>query len=43
MTQLILCSELNLIEEPKIMAIIEKLKEIQKMNYSFQKNLKSKV
>lgn len=43
LTQLILCNELNLIEESKINSTIEKLKEIQKMNYAFQKNLKNKV
>ena len=43
MTQLILCYELNLIEKIKIDDVIENLKEIQKMNYAFQKNLKSKV
>src|SRR5690606_14291572 len=43
LTQLILCNELNLIEESKTTSIIEKLEEIQKMNYAFQKNLKSKI
>ncbi len=43
LTQLILCYELNLTEESKVKPVIENLKEIQKMNYAFQKNLKSNI
>ena len=43
MTQLILCQELNLIENTKASEILENLTEIQKMNYSFQKKLKSNI
>lgn len=38
-TQLILLTELNLIEKTKIQPIIELCVEIQKMNYSLQKSL----
>jgi four helix bundle protein len=38
-TQLILTYELNLIEKHKIDELLNLITEIQKMNYSFQKNL----
>lgn len=38
-TQLILTSELNLIEKYKIDELLRLIIEIQKMNYSFQKSL----
>ncbi len=38
-TQLILVSELNLINKDKVQPIIELCIEIQKMNYSFQQKL----
>lgn len=38
-TQLILTTELNLIEKEKIQPLLEACIEIQKMNYSFQKTL----
>ena len=40
-TQLILIIELNLISEEKIKPVLNILTKIQKMNYSFQKSLKS--
>ncbi|MFV0304236.1 MAG: four helix bundle protein [Moheibacter sp.] len=43
LTQLLLYIELNLADKTKINPIIENLKEIQKMNYAFQKNLKSNL
>ena len=41
-TQLILLSELNLIEKSKIEPVINRVVEIQKMNYVFQKYLSSR-
>jgi len=38
-TQLILTSELNLIEKYKVDELLRLITEIQKMNYSFQKSL----
>lgn len=38
-TQLILASELELIEKSKIDVILNLITEIQKMNYSFQKSI----
>lgn len=38
-TQLILTSELNLIEKYKVDELLRLITEIQKMNYSFQKTL----
>lgn len=38
-TQLILASELNLIEKSKVDSILSLIIEIQKMNYSFQKSI----
>src|SRR6476620_10325094 len=38
-TQLILTYELNLIENTKILSILNLINEIQKMNYSFQKSI----
>ena len=42
-TQLILTKELNLIKEKQISELLERIDEIQKMNYSFQKSLKSNI
>ncbi len=42
-TQLILAIELHLISKEKVEPIIELCVEIQKMNYSFQQRLKSKL
>lgn len=39
-TQLILIKELNLIEEHKVKPLLERVEEIQKMNYGFLKSLK---
>ncbi|PKA83891.1 four helix bundle protein [Ulvibacter sp. MAR_2010_11] len=39
-TQLLLVIELQLISEEKLKPILEKVIEIQKMNYGFQKSLK---
>ena len=38
-TQLILTSELNLIEKYKVDELLKLIIEVQKMNYSFQKSL----
>ncbi|RZJ60631.1 MAG: four helix bundle protein [Flavobacterium sp.] len=38
-TQLILTSELNLIDKNKIDELLARITEIQRMNYSFQKSL----
>ena len=42
-TQLILTIELNLISKDKIQSVLNLIKEIQKMNYSFQKSLENKI
>lgn len=42
-TQLILTIELNLISKDKIQPVLELIIEVQKMNYSFQKSLESKI
>lgn len=42
-TQLLLAQRLDLIESDKCEFLINELVEIQKMNYIFQKNLKSKT
>lgn len=42
-TQLILTKELNLINEKQINELLDKIDEVQKMNYSFQKSLKSNI
>ena len=42
-TQLILTTELNLISKSKIQPMLDIIEEVQKMNYSFQKSLESKI
>ncbi|MHB1195852.1 MAG: four helix bundle protein [Lutibacter sp.] len=42
-TQLILTVGLNLVSVEKIQPILDLITEIQKMNYSFQKNLDNKI
>lgn len=42
-TQLILTVELNLISKEEIQPIIDLIVEVQKMNYSFQKSIESKI
>ena len=42
-TQLILTTVLNLISKDKIQPVLDLITEVQKMNYSFQKNLESKI
>ena len=42
-TQLILTTVLNLISKDKIQPVLDLIKEVQKMNYSFQKSLESKI
>ena len=42
-TQLILTIELNLISKDKIQPLLNLIIEIQKMNYSFQKSLGTKI
>ena len=42
-TQLILTTELNFISKEKIQPLLDLIVEIQKMNYSFQKSLGTKI
>lgn len=42
-TQLILTTVLNLISKDKIQPVLDLITEVQKMNYSFQKSLESKI
>ena len=42
-TQLILTTELNFISKEKIQPLLDLIVEIQKMNYSFQKSLETKI
>ncbi len=42
-TQLILTTVLNLIPKDKIQPVLDLITEVQKMNYSFQKSLESKI
>jgi len=42
-TQLILTIELGLISKDKVQPVIDLIVEIQKMNYSFQKSLETKI
>ena len=42
-TQLILTTALNLISKEKIKPLLDLIIEIQKMNYSFQKSLETKI
>jgi len=42
-TQLIISSELNLIDNKSMERLRSQLTEIQKMNYTFQKTLKNKI
>ncbi|WP_456424169.1 four helix bundle protein [Lutibacter sp.] len=42
-TQLILTIELGLISKDKVQPVIDLIVEVQKMNYSFQKSLETKI
>ncbi|AMC12095.1 four helix bundle protein [Lutibacter profundi] len=42
-TQLILTIELGLISKEKVQPVLDLITEVQKMNYSFQKSLETKI
>ncbi|WP_333660504.1 four helix bundle protein [Chishuiella changwenlii] len=43
MTQIVLCVELNLIQQSEILEIVKLINEIQKMNYAFHQKFKSNI